>query len=385
MAVCCGAGGGLGRALTLVAFLGLVAGLVVAIPGSAGVFWAPGGVASGVGAPVAARAAFARAVAAKKAKPVANLSYVASLDGRSRLMVVFTSNAAKVAVEYQLAKKVKGKTKTKLVARTKTLNVRKGTARVLLSASHRNPRAQAKATSKLRASRWVVLKVAPPPPPPIPTLTPSPTPPPSPTSQTPSIVVTPSESPSVSVSATQETSPPVTTPPLPTLPPLTPRLPPLPPWRSPRPTVTRSPPPPTAPWAVTLTAGDGAITATWAQSTSFGWFPVTYTATATPGGRGCTTTTLSCTITDLTNGILYVVTITAADDVGVSAPSQGVIATPHIVALQACHGLGRLRQAVRGVVTTVTGLRTCQPRGREMRHASHAASSASVLKAVASR
>lgn len=46
---------------------------------------------------------------------------------------------------------------------------------------------------------------------------------------------------------------------------------------------------------------------------------ITYTATASPGGASCTTTTKSCTISGLTNGVSYVVTVVGTDTHGTSA------------------------------------------------------------------
>ena len=45
---------------------------------------------------------------------------------------------------------------------------------------------------------------------------------------------------------------------------------------------------------------------------------VTYTATATPGGLTCSTTTTSCTITGLTNGTEYSISVVGANSVGIS-------------------------------------------------------------------
>ncbi len=83
---------------------------------------------------------------------------------------------------------------------------------------------------------------------------------------------------------------------------------------------------PGAPTGVTATAGDTVVDVTWTAPASDGSSPITgYTAVAAPGGAACTTiTATSCSITGLTNGISYSVTVTATNDIGIgpsSAPS----------------------------------------------------------------
>jgi hypothetical protein len=85
---------------------------------------------------------------------------------------------------------------------------------------------------------------------------------------------------------------------------------------------------PGAPSILTVTPGNGTITITWAAPSSDGGSPVTaYTVVAgdvtTPfnGGETCTWTTgpLTCTLTGLTNGDIYIVGLSATNEVGVSA------------------------------------------------------------------
>ena len=89
---------------------------------------------------------------------------------------------------------------------------------------------------------------------------------------------------------------------------------------------------PGRPGAPLLTAGDGTITATWARAKDNG-SPVTgYTATASvAGGSDVTCSTngdTTCTLTGLTNGKNYTVTVVARNARGESAPSDGASATP---------------------------------------------------------
>lgn len=82
------------------------------------------------------------------------------------------------------------------------------------------------------------------------------------------------------------------------------------------------PTPPGPPLNVVATAGDASLEATWSPPADPGSFPVThYQASASPGGRSCLATTLSCAITGLANGTTYTVTVTALSGAGWSVPS----------------------------------------------------------------
>ena len=88
---------------------------------------------------------------------------------------------------------------------------------------------------------------------------------------------------------------------------------------------------PGAPTGVAATAGDGSARITWTAPADDGGAAITrYTATASPGGKSCTWTTgeLACTISDLTNGTAYSVTVTATTLAGTSAASTAVSVTP---------------------------------------------------------
>ena len=95
------------------------------------------------------------------------------------------------------------------------------------------------------------------------------------------------------------------------------------PWSDPTITVSA----PTAPTNVTAIAGNQQVAVSWTASASGS--VSSYRATANPGGQFCVPSTVStaCTITGLTNGIAYTVSVVAvgSNNTGTSAP--GVTAT----------------------------------------------------------
>lgn len=88
---------------------------------------------------------------------------------------------------------------------------------------------------------------------------------------------------------------------------------------------------PGAPTGVAAAASDGSARVTWTAPTDDGGAAITrYSATASPGGKSCTWTTgeLACTISELTNGTAYSVTVTATTLAGTSAASSPATVTP---------------------------------------------------------
>ena len=88
-------------------------------------------------------------------------------------------------------------------------------------------------------------------------------------------------------------------------------------------TVSRITFPPQPPANVTATPGNAQATISWTAPTNTGGSPITgYTATASVGGQSCTTiTATSCTISGLTNGTAYDISVTATNAAGTSDPS----------------------------------------------------------------
>ncbi len=87
---------------------------------------------------------------------------------------------------------------------------------------------------------------------------------------------------------------------------------------------------PNAPTNVNDVDGDGQLLVSWTAPANNGSTITGYTVTLSPNDGTCSTTgATSCTITGLTNGTVYTVTVTATNGVGTGPPSTGVIAIPY--------------------------------------------------------
>ncbi len=85
---------------------------------------------------------------------------------------------------------------------------------------------------------------------------------------------------------------------------------------------------PSPPVNVTLSVNANVINVSWQPPASSGSPVTSYTATASPGGKNCVATTLTCRITGLTNGTRYAVSVVAHSAIGTSPASTASFATP---------------------------------------------------------
>ena len=86
---------------------------------------------------------------------------------------------------------------------------------------------------------------------------------------------------------------------------------------------------PSPPSDVTATAGSASAAVSWAASSANGSAVAQYVVTASPGGSTCTTSTLSCVVPSLTNGVAYTFTVVSTNGIGRSSPSlPSAIAIP---------------------------------------------------------
>ena len=89
-------------------------------------------------------------------------------------------------------------------------------------------------------------------------------------------------------------------------------------------TIDLAPPPPGAPRDSIALATNTQVTVSWDPPVSDGGSPITgYAVTAEPGGRTCSTSTaLTCTVTQLTNGTSYTFTVRATSTAGTGPASE---------------------------------------------------------------
>jgi subtilisin family serine protease/fibronectin type 3 domain-containing protein len=89
---------------------------------------------------------------------------------------------------------------------------------------------------------------------------------------------------------------------------------------------------PSAPTGLAATRGNAQVALSWTAPASNGGSPISgYTVTASPGGATCSTSSLGCTVTGLTNGTTYSFTVTATNGVGTGPASASASATPATV------------------------------------------------------
>ncbi|MEO8625977.1 MAG: fibronectin type III domain-containing protein, partial [Candidatus Limnocylindrales bacterium] len=93
---------------------------------------------------------------------------------------------------------------------------------------------------------------------------------------------------------------------------------------------------PDPPTAVSAVAGNAQAQVSWSAPATNGGSPISaYTVTSSPGARTCTSATLGCTVTGLTNGTSYTFTVVATNALGdgpASASSASVTPTPDMTA-----------------------------------------------------
>ncbi len=130
------------------------------------------------------------------------------------------------------------------------------------------------------------------------------------------------------------------------------------------------------------TGGDTSAAISWNAPAWNGGAAITsYTATASPGGANCTTISTSCTLTGLTNGTSYTVSLTATNSAGTGpAATTTVIPYPDTVMsstdlalwLDALDGasLSAAGDCTGGNATTGTGVGCWKDRSANARHAS---------------
>ena len=120
--------------------------------------------------------------------------------------------------------------------------------------------------------------------------------------------------------------------------------------------------PPSPPLGVTAVAGDASATIAWTAPANPGSFPVSnYSVTASPSGKTCLTSALTCQITGLTNGTTYTFTVKALNGAGwsaESAPSNAVTPkadTKPLITIVGSRSTDGTRIEVRGTTTDLVG------------------------------
>ena len=97
---------------------------------------------------------------------------------------------------------------------------------------------------------------------------------------------------------------------------------------------------PSAPQSVHVAAGETSVAVSWSPPAKDGGSAVThYRASASPGGKWCTASTMTCTITGLTNGTAYVIRVSAVNTVGTSTAASSSSVTTNYAACAYFWGL----------------------------------------------
>ena len=98
--------------------------------------------------------------------------------------------------------------------------------------------------------------------------------------------------------------------------------------------------PPSAPLAVAVVNGDGTTAVSWTAPATPGGTITGYTVALGSGGGTCTTTgATSCSISGLTDGVVYPVTVTATNSFGVGPASAAINAIPFPAVMSAANGM----------------------------------------------
>lgn len=87
---------------------------------------------------------------------------------------------------------------------------------------------------------------------------------------------------------------------------------------------------PTAPTSVAAVAGNGTVSISWAPPANAAATSgsISYSVSSSPTGLACATTGLSCDFSNATNGIAYILSVTASTPAGTSAPATTGPVTP---------------------------------------------------------
>jgi len=121
--------------------------------------------------------------------------------------------------------------------------------------------------------------------------------------------------------------------------------------------------PPSAPLGVSGVAGDGSVVVSWSVPASSGSFAVSnYQVMASPSGRSCVVSALSCEISGLTNGSVYEFTVRALNGAGwgpwsvVSGPVVPVAPVVESIVISGSRGVVRGKPGVIVTGTSSVGL-----------------------------